>query len=354
VAEDRTEKPTSRRIRDARRKGQLARSRDVENVAQLVAILVVLGWAGRAYVERLGDAVRTGLERMGQMPLHALEPGELTNLAVRSATTLALTVGPLALAAAAATVLSATAQGGWNFATEALKPNWGRLSPASGIKKLGFQRAGFDLLKMLVAVATVSWVAVRIVSATLDMSVELGRIDPVHAAIAGWAQAERLLRQTAIALGVLAGGDYLLQRWRLQKSLRMTKQEVRDDVRLTEGNPEVKGRIRRMQQNVLRRRMLAAVPQATVVITNPTHYAVALRYERQRMAAPQVLAKGQNLIAARIREIAKANAVPIVENVTLAQALYRGAEVGETIPADLFGAVAEVLAYLVKLKQLVL
>jgi flagellar biosynthetic protein FlhB len=262
-------------------------------------------------------------------------------------------VGPLALAAATATILAATAQGGWNVAPEALKPNWGRLSPANGIRRLAFQRAGFDLLKMLAAVAVLTWLAVRAIVAVVDMSVGLGRIDPVQAASIGWVEAERLLRRAALGLGIIAGGDYLLQHWRIEKSLRMTKQEVRDDLRLLEGNPEIKGRIRRMQRDVLRRRMLAAVPKATVVITNPTHYAVALLYERQIMAAPQVVAKGQNLVAARIREVAREHGVPVVENVPLAQALFRGAEVGDTIPAGLFGAVAEVLAYLIRLGQVV-
>lgn len=354
MAEERTEKATSRRLLEARRKGQIARSRDVEQTAQLVAVLIVLGWSGQAYVNHLGLAVRLGLERMGRLPQHTIEPGELTSLAVQGAVTLAVTAGPIAVAAALATLLAATAQGGWNVAAEALKPNWGRLSPATGIRRLGLPRAGFDVLKMLVAVAVLTWVSVRVVSATLETAVGFGRVDPMHAALVGWSQAERLLRHAAIALCVLAGGDYMLQRWRLARALRMTKKEVRDDLRLTEGSPEVKGRIRRMQQDLARRRMLAAVSRATVVITNPTHYAVALLYERPRMAAPQVVAKGRNLLAARIREIAREHGVPILENVALAQALYRGTEVGETIPPDLFGAVAEVLAYLIRLKQLVL
>jgi flagellar biosynthesis protein FlhB len=316
-------------------------------------VLVVFAWAGRGYIGRLGRALQIGLERAGHAPLRTLEPGELTGIAVQGAMLVALTVGPLAIAAAAATIVSATAQGGWNVAPEALKPNWSRLSPANGIRRLAFQRAGFDLLKSLVALAILTWLAVRAVMAVVDMSTGLGRVDPMHAATVGWAEAERLLRRAALGLSLVAGGDYLLQRWRIEKSLRMTRQEVRDDLRLLEGNPEIKGRIRRMQRDVLRRRMLAAVPKATVVITNPTHYAVALLYERQRMAAPQVVAKGQNLIASKIREVAREHDVPIVENVPLAQALYRGTDVGDLIPADLFGAVAEVLAYLIRLKQVV-
>ena len=354
MAEDRTEKPTSRRLRDARRKGQIARSRDVEQVAQLVAVIGVFAWGGRSYVEGLGAAVRAGIERMGLPPAGALEPGELARLASQGALTIGVLVGPLAMAAAAAGVLAAALQGGWNVAPEALTPDWTRLSPAHGLKRLSPSRAGPDLLKMLVALAVIAWIAVRVVLGVLDVSIGLGRMAPAHAAIVGWSHAERLLRQAALGLAVIAAADYLLQRWRLDRSLRMTKNEVRDDLRLIEGNPEVKARVRRIQRDMARRRMLADVPRATVVVTNPTHYAVALLYERSRMSAPRVVAKGRDLLAQRIREIASQHGVPVVENVPLAQALYAGVEVGESIPADLFGAVAEVLAYLIRLKQLVL
>jgi len=152
----------------------------------------------------------------------------------------------------------------------------------------------------------------------------------------------------------VAGADYALQRWRLMKSLKMTKQEVKDDLKMTEGNPEIKARVRRIQMTMARKRMLAAVPKATVVVTNPTHYAVALEYRRSEMSAPRVLAKGRGLLAQRIKEIAREHGVPTVENVPLAQSLYKTVEVGDFIPAALFEAVAEVLAYLIRLKQLAL
>jgi flagellar biosynthesis protein FlhB len=153
---------------------------------------------------------------------------------------------------------------------------------------------------------------------------------------------------------VVAGADFFLQKWRYTQGLRMTKQEIKDESKMLEGNPEIKGRVRKMQREIARRRMLADVPKATVVITNPTHIAVALEYQRERMAAPKVLAIGGDLMAERIKKVAREHGVPIVENVALARALYANAEVGDSIPGDLFEAVAEVLAYLIKLKQLVL
>jgi flagellar biosynthetic protein FlhB len=170
----------------------------------------------------------------------------------------------------------------------------------------------------------------------------------------GWGHVETLLWRVGCALALLAIGDYGLQRYRTMSSLKMTKQELTDEVRQNEGSAEVKGRIRRVQREMSRRRMLSNVKRATVVITNPTHYAVALEYRRGSMSAPVVLAKGQDLVAATIRERARKHSVPIVENKPLAQALFKSTEVGDAIPAGLFAAVAEVLAQLIRLKQLVL
>lgn len=354
MASDRTEKATPRRLREARRKGQIARSRDLEQAAQLVAVLAVLGWGGPLLVTGLGHAVRVGLQGLGDSPVRTVEPGELAAVALSTASTLGLLTLPVSLAAILAIVATAAAQGGWNVAPEALTPNWSRLSPKNGLQRMAPPRAGVDLVKVGVVVTVLCWLTVRVVQATLAGAVTLGRIDPVHAGALGWAQVERLLRQAAVALVAFGLVDYGIQRWRTGRSLRMTKQEVRDDLRLTEGSPEIKARLRRLQRELLRKRMLSAVPKATVVVTNPTHYAVALEYHRDRMVAPRVVAKGRGWLAERIREIARAHGVPIVENVPLAQALYKGAEVGDVIPGELFGAVAEVLAYLIRLKQLVL
>jgi len=349
---DRTEKPTQRRLRDARKKGQLARSRDVERAAQLLGVLVVLAWAGPALLHRTLLLVRAGIEAAGQWSHRAVDPVSAGTMALSGVAQVGLLAGPVALAAALSTVLAAALQGGWNVASQALVPDWSRLSPAHGLRRLSPGRAGLDLIKTAVLAVVLAWIATRVLTGVVRDAPALVRTAPEAAAPVVWQHAGRLLRHAALALCALAGIDYLLQRWRLGQSLRMTRQELRDDLRLTEGHPEIKARLRRLQRDLLRRRMLTAVPKATVVVTNPTHFAVALRYDRARMAAPQVVAKGRNLIAQRIREVARAHGVPIVENVPLAQALYRGSEVGDSIPGDLFGAVAEVLAYLIRLKQI--
>jgi flagellar biosynthetic protein FlhB len=172
------------------------------------------------------------------------------------------------------------------------------------------------------------------------------------AAHTAWTHLYGLLLQAGVALAVIAGADYGLQWWRHYSSLKMTRQELRDEAKSNEGNPEVKARVRRIQREMTRRRMLHAVKTATVVVTNPTHYAVALQYQRNRTGAPIVVAKGRDHLAQRIKKLARDAGVPMVENVALAQALYKGADLGDEIPGPLFGAVAEVLAYLIRIKQL--
>jgi flagellar biosynthetic protein FlhB len=354
ASDDRTEAPTFRRLREARRKGQLPRSREVADAAQLVAVTVALGWLGPGMLRGLASAMRHGLDRMGVSAQRTVGAGDLTLLATDTLGTVWTLVGPLAGVAIVAAVGVSSLQGGWNVATEAVRLDFGKLNPAAGLERLGFQRGGLDLVRMAVVVGAIGWLCYRVVRDTVHQAPLYGLTTPAGAAALGWTDALRLLRDCAVALVVFALGDYALARWRHVKGLRMTKQEVKDDLRLTEGSPETKGRIRRKQREVARRRMLASVPKATVVITNPTHYAVALEYRRDAMSAPRVLAKGRGLIAARIKAIAREHGVPIVENVALAQALYRTSEVGDLIPAELFGAVAEILAYLIRLKQLVL
>ena len=206
---------------------------------------------------------------------------------------------------------------------------------------------------MLIFIA-LAWVAYDLVQEMLQQSVTLGRVTAEQAGALTWQSVGVFLRRALVVFATVAGADFFLQKWRYRKGLMMTKQEIKEESKMQEGNPEVKGRVRKAQREMARRRMLSAVPQATVVITNPTHIAVALEYQRERMVAPKVVAMGGDLIAERIKTVAREHGVPIVENVALARALFADAEVGDTIPGDLFEAVAEVLAYLIKLKQLAL
>jgi flagellar biosynthetic protein FlhB len=273
---------------------------------------------------------------------------------IQGAMLIALLVGPIAVATMAVGVGMHGFQGGWVFAPDALHLNWSRLNPANGVKKLGMMRSGIETLKTLISVTVITYLAWRVVAPFIVEAPQLAWLTPFGAAVQGWSHSETLLWRVAWALGILALGDYALQKYRLTSSLKMTKQEVKDEHKMMEGSPENKRRVRKAQFDLSRRRMMQDVARATVVITNPTHFAVALEYRRDVMPAPRVLAMGADHVALRIRDVARYHGVPIVENKPLAQALFRTAEIGHTIPAPLFGAVAEVLAYLVRIKQLML
>jgi flagellar biosynthesis protein FlhB len=349
-----TEKPTSRRLTDARKKGQVARSRLFGEVGGLMAALAVLSMFGARLIDGLEVELTRGLLRIGTGAAHVINAGEVNGLAISAGRSLLLLVGPVAFAAAAAVVALQVAQTGWLISTEALTLNFGRLNPATGFKQFGVSRGGFETVKGLIVITVLVWIAWGVVAPVVADGPRLSRIPPDDAAIVGWYAIRRLLWKSSIALAVLATADYAYQRRQHMNSLKMTKQEVKDDVRMTDGNPETKSRVRKVMQEMFRRRMMAAVPKATVVITNPTHYAIALEYHRETMSAPVIVAMGKDHLAQRIKAIAREHGVPMAENVALAQALYNTCDLGDTVPPHLFEAVAEVLAYLIRLKQLVL
>ena len=352
MSQERTEQPTGKRLRDARERGQIARSKEVQDVVQLAATLTTLTWLGGYMVSSLADRVASGISGIDAVAHKPVLPAELTAVAAGQLGAMALMVGPVMVTAVVAGLVAVSAQGGWTVSWQPLKPSLARLSPANGVKRFVPTKAGIDLARVVIVAVALAWIAWGVVGPFLEQAAGLSRLDPAAAAGTTWSTVLVLIRRALIVFGTVAAADYLVKRYQLRQSLRMTKQEVKDEHKMLEGNPEIKGRVRRLQREMARRRMLAAVPKATVVITNPTHVAVALEYKRDAMAAPKVLAKGADHVAQKIKEVAKAHGIPTVENVTLARALYAHAEIDETIPADLFEAVAEVLAYLVRLKQL--
>jgi flagellar biosynthesis protein FlhB len=353
-AGEKTEKPSAKKLKDARDKGQVIRSRDFVVALTSLALTFVFTMVGPMMMAQLAARLASGLTRIGERPMASLNGADLATLATGDFLLLGYVVGPLLGTAVVVTLAGNLGQAGWVFAPERLAPNFSKLSPANGLKQLVPSQSGLDLLKMAIGVAVISSIAWYSIREVMLDSPRVAWMAPTAAALTGWSWLVSLLWLSGFWLAVLAGADFGLQAWRHISSLKMTKQEVRDESKSSEGNPEQKGRLRRMQREMSRRRMLVAVEDATVVITNPTHFAVALRYRRDTMIAPVVVAKGADLVATRIRTIAGAHGVPIFENVSLAQALYKGTEIGDTIPGALFGAVAEVLAYLVRIKQLLL
>jgi len=350
---EKTEKPTPKRLKDAREKGQVASSRDLSASLASLAATGVLVAAGPLLLGRLSGELTRGLSTFAAAATGNVTAEDLTPLVMSGATLIALTAGPVALAAAIVGVFSSTLQSGFNLSFETLQPNWTRLSPSNGFSRLAPSKAGVDTVKAILATTIVCALAWKVTQqATLDAP-RMPFLAPVTSAIAGWELTTRLLWQASFALLALGGADYGVQRWRLMKSLKMSKQEIREESKMNDGNPEIKARVRRVARDMVRRRLMAAVPNATVVLVNPTHFAVALEYKKGSHA-PIVVAKGADVVAARIRELARQHQVPIVENPPLTRALFKECEIGDSIPGSLFGAVAEVLAYLIRIKQLAL
>jgi flagellar biosynthetic protein FlhB len=309
---------------------------------------------GSYMIRALADRVATSLNGLDTAGRGPVLPLELTATVTGHLGGLAMIVGPVIVAAMVGGVAAVSMQGGWHLSWEPLKIDPSRLSPANGLKRLLPTRAGVDLVRMLLVTSALAWVIWDVAAVAVMESVTLSRLSPADAGATMWGYTLTLFKRSLLVFATVAAADYLFRRWQHRRSLRMTKQEVKEELKMLEGNPEIKGRVRRLQREMARRRMLAAVPQATVVITNPTHYAVALEYRREQMAAPKVLAKGVDHLAERIKAVAREHGVPTVENVALARALYASAELDRAIPSDLFEAVAEVLAYLVRLKQIAL
>jgi flagellar biosynthetic protein FlhB len=332
----------------------VARSRDLAGALSLAGVTLGLGWMGVSMLSAMTERLAAGLNSLADRAHGSVDPSMLVSTLWLDAGLVARVAGPPALVAGAVSIAASVAQVGWAFSPKALEWNWQKLSPASGFARFAPIQAGSELVKALFGLTIVASICYLLIRPVVDTAPALVGMMPTEAARVGWEAVAGLMWRVSLALILLAAADYGLQRYRWFTSLKMTRQEVRDESRMSEGNPELKARVRRIQRDMTRRRMLQSVKTATVVVTNPTHFAVALEYRRSEMAAPIVVAKGQDAMAARIREIARQHDVPIVENKTLARGLYANAEIGDAIPADLFGAVAEVLAYLVRLKQLTL
>jgi flagellar biosynthetic protein FlhB len=352
MASEKTEKPTRKKLDDARKKGQIPRSRDLALAAASVAATFALAKLGGRLVHGLALRLESDLASFGDASLRTVSSQEITGMVAAAGLLMLTLVGPIALATMAAGVGTHGFQGGWSFNPEALQFKWDRLNPANNVKNLGIMKSGLDTMKTLVSVAALAYLGWLAVDAVTKDTLRMPWLSPLDSALVGWEHTERMLWRVAVTLGLLALGDYGLQWFRTMRDLKMSRQEVIDEGKEQEGNAEVKSRVRRVQREMARRRMLGDVKKATVVITNPTHFAIALEYNRDTMVAPRVLAKGRDHMALRIREAARKHGVPIVENKPLAQTLYKTTEVGDTIPASLFSAVAEVLAYLVRIRQL--
>lgn len=339
--DNRTEKPTAHRLSKAREQGQVSRSRDLTTALSLLAVVFLLAWQPRLWVVRWRDLLARLLETGTRTDMNGGSP-----VFVMIATTVAQWLWPTLLAAMSVALLSTVAQGGFLFASEPIKPNWGRLNPASNLKRL-FSVAGWSrTLRSLLPATAILYLSYGTLRERLPEITRAARLTPRNLLAFTGSLIFALAWRAGFVFLLWSGADYFLQRWHHERSLRMTKQEIKEESKDLEGNPEIRGRIRRLRRQMRRKMMMHNVPRATAVITNPTHYAVAIEYRAETMPAPIVVAKGRNLLAQKIKRIARWHDIPIVENPPLAQALWKSVEVGDAIPPKLYAAVAEILAFL--------
>jgi flagellar biosynthetic protein FlhB len=341
--EERTEKATPKHRKRAREKGQVARSTDLGGSLVLIAGLLAISVMGSRIVEGVAASFREILAEVAH-PAQATSAAGLNGLMHSALSTIALAVAPIAATCALTGVLAGVAQVGVRPSTQALKPDFRRINPASGLRNLLGPNAIFEALKAVAKVAVVAAVAaVALLPGLTTLAARVG-ISPGALGVLLGQSALSIAQHAAFAYLLIGVLDYAWKRRRHEQMLKMTKQQVKDETRQYGVSSEVKAAQRRRQMQAARARMMAAVPRADVVVTNPTHYAVALLYDGSR-PAPEVLAKGKDLIAAQIRRVAEEHDVAVVADPPLARALHSSTEIGQVVPHELYAAVAQVLAF---------
>jgi flagellar biosynthetic protein FlhB len=345
--DERTEQPTEKRRREFREKGQVAQSREVNTAMLLTGVLILWSFYAPMFWSDLQMLLSHFWRLSGEF---VIDQGSFRLLFLFIVKQMAKLLWPLLLTGLVLGFLSGYLQIGWLFTTKPLTPDVNKLDPIKGMAKLFSKRSFFEAGKSFGKILLVGVLAYWTLFSRFDSYLGLAGV-PLDAVMGFMADSMfSILLKCCVLLVVIAVVDYLFSRWEMEKKMRMTKQEVKEEHKETEGDPLVKQKVRSIQRDMAKKRMMAEVPQADVVITNPTHYAVALRYRKEEMDAPTVVAKGADHLAGRIREKAREHDVPVVENPVVARALYQ-VELGGTIPEAMFKAVAEILAYVYSLKR---
>ncbi len=345
--QEKTEQPTPKREQDAKKKGQIARSRELNTMA----ITLIGGIALVSMSQHMGSGLWDIMSSNFTIPRADMyDPMAMLRRLAQAIEDGLLMLLPFFLVVVVVAILSSISLGGIAISGDALTPKLSKLNPIKGMKRVFSLKGLLELLKALAKFLLVGGATALILSQTLDDFLLLGQMELQQAvahmgSIIGWS-----FIMIASTLILIAAIDVPFQMWDHKKQLKMTQQEVREEMKETEGRPEVRGHIRNLQREMAQRRMMEAVPQADVIVTNPTHFAVALRYDQDKMLAPKVVAKGRDLVATNIRRVATEHTVPIIESPLLARAIYFNAELGETIPAGLYLATAKILAYVFQLR----
>lgn len=346
--QEKTEQATPKRKEDARERGQVAHSREVASVAILSACLIYFYFNTTGMLEKIKELMVSTFRDAGQI---IITRDNIQSLIAGFVFKGFLLLFPLLLTVVITGLLANIIQVGLVFSVESLEPKLSKIDPLKGFQRLFSLKSVVELFKNILKICIVGYVAYVTVHG------ELKGILPLMDQSAGEILAYlgrisfKIIFTTCWVLIIMAVMDYVYQRWEYERSLKMSRQEIKDEYKHSEGDPIVKARIKRLQREMARKRMMASVPKADVVITNPTHVAVALRYDQSSMIAPVVVAKGAGFVAEKIKEIAKASNVPVVENKPMARVLYKMVDVNKVIPENLYRAVAEILAYVYGLKK---
>ncbi len=345
--QERTERATPKRLEEARKKGQVPRSADLSMAAVCIAAATAIYTLGRMATGQFAEFMHDSLSLT---PAQAMSNDAIWPSLMNAGSRALWMILPILGATFVAALAAPLAIGGWNLSGQALAPQFGRLSPAKGFGRMFSARGLIELCKGIAKVCVVGVIAWLLLNGLAPELMGLSA-EPVNAAIGHAASlAAYSLLVLVCGLAIIAAVDVPFQLWQHAKELKMTRQEVRQEYKESEGSPETRGRIREAQRALARGRMLQEVPTADVVVTNPTHFAVALRYDESKMRAPIVVAKGTDLLALKIREIATENGVAIVEAPPLARALHKNVDIGREVPAALYVAVAQVLTYVFQLR----
>ena len=345
--QEKTEFPTPKRMRDARKEGNVSQSMDLGAAGVLMTGVLALAIMGPGIVEQLADHFR---EIYREMPYIELNPENLVGYFRLGAMFVLQLLAPFVLPLMFVGLLIGLMQTGWLMTTKTLKPDIKKISPKSGIKKMFSSKGLVELVKGLMKIGIIGLIAYYTIKSEIPRFIPLADQEITQAIATIGAAVLKLMVRIVLAILIIAILDYLYQKWKHKKDLRMTKQEVKDEMKQTEGDPKLKARIREVQIKTSLNRMIKKVPEADVVLANPVHVAVALKYDPESMAAPQVVAKGARKLAQKIKDIAHEHNIPVIEEPELARLLYRTVDVGWEIPFDLFQAVAEVLALVYRLR----
>lgn len=348
-SEEKTEKATPKKRADQRKEGNIFQSKEIVLAASLIVTFVAFRFIYPIIESAMKDCLKWFFDLAGTMNI--IKEDNMPQMFIKALTSFAIGAMPMLLIAAFINIIATVAQTKGLVTFKSLKPKLSKLNPLKGLKNMVSLKGLVELLKSIIKIVILFFIIylsleseITTLSKMIDMSIEQS-VTTIGSML--WGVSLKVM----IAFAFVAGFDYMYQRWSYEKNIKMTKQEVKEEFKTMEGDPKIKGKIKQKQQAMSRQRMMQAVPGADVVIRNPTHYAVALKYNSQENKAPVIIAKGEDLIALKIIEVAEENNIPVMENKPLARALFAEVDLDREIPAEFYNPVAEVLAYVYSLKE---